>query len=257
MIPTPVLPDLDPANLFLIAVALLAGLSRGFSGFGGALVLVPPLAAIHGPIVAAPAFLISDAIMSLPMVHNAVRKCVWPDLKWIVAGAIVGLPLGVQLLTTTDPTLIRWVVSAFILLSLALLASGWRYTGPPRPGITFAVGTVSGTLSGMATIGGPPVIVYMLGGTRPVEIIRANIFTYFAAMTVVTLTLFVFRGLYTGEVLGLFLIIAPSYALGLTIGARLFPFASQATFRLIAYVLIALSAVSSMPVLDPILRPGG
>jgi len=191
------------------------------------------------------------------MVHHAIRNCVWDDLKYVIAGGVIGIPFGVSLLMTTDPTLIRWVVSIFILFSLGLLASGWRYTGTPRPVLTFGVGTVSGTLSGLATIGGPPVIVYMLGGTRPVEIIRSNIFTYFAAMTVVGIAMFLYRGLFTAQVLGLYFIIAPSYGLGLFLGGRMFSLASPFIFRLIAYVLIALSALTSMPALDPLLRNTG
>ena len=257
MIPLPDFPSLGVATFVVAIAAFLAGLSRGFSGFGGAPTLVPPLAAFYGPTVAAPAFLLCDLFVSMPLVPNAARKCAWSDLRFIVVGAVFGVPIGVTLLVSTDPTNIRWVVSIFVLASLLVLASGWRYSGRTAPVLTLGVGAASGTLSGMATIGGPPVIVYLLGGPRPVEQIRATIYVYFAILTVLVMSLFIYRGLYTREVVGLCLFLAPTYALGIFLGSRMFSLASPFVFRLIAYVLVAVSAITSLPVLDSVLRPAG
>lgn len=216
--------------------------------------MMPPLAAAYGPVVAAPAFILCDATLTLPIVHHALRNCVWRDLLPLLAGAMIGLPIGVVMLVSTEPVLIRWVVSVLILTALVVLASGWRYPGEPAPGPSFAVGSVSGLLAGFATVGGPPVLVYWLGSSRQMDVVRANIYTYFAILTTGTLFLFVLKGLFTAEVLGLYVVLLPSYGLGLFLGSRLFNFASPETFRRIAYILIALSAASSMPALDPLLR---
>lgn len=256
MIPIPVFPNIDTVHVLLLTIAVVAGLSRGVSGFGGALLMMPPLAAVYGPVVAAPAFILCDATLTLPILHHALRKCIWRDLLPLLFGAVLGLPVGVAMLVTTDPILIRWVVSLLILTALVVLASGWRYPGEPAPLPSFAVGSLSGVLAGFATVGGPPVIVYWLGSSRAMDIVRANIYAYFGLMTSCTLTLFFWRGLFTAEVLGLYLILLPSYGAGLLAGSRMFKFASPTTFRRIAYVLIAVSALSSLPVLDAYLRPG-
>jgi uncharacterized membrane protein YfcA len=44
----------DPRFPIAIGIAALAGLVRGFSGFGSALVYMPLISAVYGPTVAAP-----------------------------------------------------------------------------------------------------------------------------------------------------------------------------------------------------------
>jgi len=44
----------DPRFPIALGIAALAGLVRGFSGFGSALVYMPLISAVYGPTVAAP-----------------------------------------------------------------------------------------------------------------------------------------------------------------------------------------------------------
>ena len=94
-------------------------------------------------------------------------------------GALVGVPTGVYLLTHLDPLTIRWAIIGICAALLALLLSGWRYHGRPKPPLTVGVGALSGLFSGASQVGGPPVIAYSLGGAIPANIVRANIVLYF------------------------------------------------------------------------------
>ena len=157
-----------PAEIASTAIAiclfaLVAGLARGFSGFGGALIFVPLASALVGPLIAVPVLLLADLVSFAPRLAGNLKGCSWPQLRRILAGAVVGFPLGAQVLTGSDPTTIRWVASLLILACLVVLASGWRYRGPELPAISAGVGLVSGVMSGLAQIGGPPVVVYWLG----------------------------------------------------------------------------------------------
>jgi uncharacterized membrane protein YfcA len=172
----------------------------------------------------------------------------------MAAGALIGVPLGVYLLTRLDPTLIRWSIVAIVVLLLTLLMSGWRYHGTPKPPTTVLVGTLAGLLSGAAQVGGPPVVAYWLGGAIPAVIVRANIIFYFAISTVLSAISYIWSDLITGEVILLALYVAPLYGLGLWCGSRFFGIASEVTFRRISYAMIATAAITSMPALDGLLR---
>ncbi|CAM5283714.1 hypothetical protein ATER59S_00435 [Aquamicrobium terrae] len=50
---------------FLLGSAFIAGLARGFSGFGAALIFMPLAGSIIGPRLAAPVLLIIDAITAI------------------------------------------------------------------------------------------------------------------------------------------------------------------------------------------------
>ncbi|MGE5089718.1 MAG: sulfite exporter TauE/SafE family protein, partial [Candidatus Levyibacteriota bacterium] len=58
------------------AIAAVAGVVRGITGFGGAMVMTPPLALLFGPRFAIPAVLLLESIAAMPMllhVHTLVR----------------------------------------------------------------------------------------------------------------------------------------------------------------------------------------
>ena len=54
-----------------MGVALVAGLARGFSAFGAALIFMPLGSAILGPRLAAAVLLLADGIATLPLVPGA------------------------------------------------------------------------------------------------------------------------------------------------------------------------------------------
>lgn len=249
----PSLAPIDTATVFIAAAAALAGVSRGFSGFGGALIFMPIASALVGPTVAVPAFLVCDAIMAAPLIPKAVKSADWIDVRPILAGSVIGLPIGNWFLTHADPTIVRWSISAAIILALIVLASGWRFSSAPGLETRLGVGLTSGLLAGLASIGGPPVIVYWLSATPNVVQMRNNLLAFFACTSVLALILFTWRGLLTPQVLWLVLVCAPGYGLGIWLGTRLFPHASPETYRRLAYGMVGASALASLPVLDALL----
>lgn len=252
----PALPaDLSPAAVaFLIAVAFVAGLARGFSGFGAALIFMPVASALIGPRLAAPVILLIDAVTTLGLLPDAFRRADRREVAVMSLGALVGVPTGVYLLTHLDPLTIRWAIIAICAALLALLLTGWRYAGRPKVPLTVGVGALSGLFSGASQVGGPPVIAYWLGGAIPAGIVRANIVLYFEVSTALTIVNFFLGGLFVSTLLPLCLMTAPAYGLGLWGGTRLFGVASETTFRRICLTLIALAVLIGLPLLDGILR---
>lgn len=248
--------DFWPSLLFLAAITLAASLARGFSGFGAALIFIPLASALLGPQVAVPLLLVTDGIMTAGMIPKAIKTADRSDVLTMALGAVIGIPVGIWLLTTLDPQVLRWAIVLVATLMLGLLVSGWRYQGRPKAPLTILVGAVSGLFSGAAQIGGPPVVAYWLGGTIPALIVRANIIFYFATTTLISAIGYVWGGLFTLQILALAVTIAPVYGLGAWAGSKMFGLASEQTFRRICLAMIAVATLISMPVLDGWLRGG-
>ena len=49
-------------------ISAIAGAIRGVTGFGGALVMTPPLALLFGPWLAVPVALLLESLVAMPMV---------------------------------------------------------------------------------------------------------------------------------------------------------------------------------------------
>lgn len=238
----------------VVLIALIAGLARGFSGFGAALIFVPMASAVIGPKVAAPLLLVVDGIMTVGFVPGAWRLADKTNVFVMALGALVGVPLGTYALAHLDPLAIRWSIIAIVVALLALLMSGWRYHGQPKTYLTIAVGAISGVFSGAAQVGGPPVVAYWLGGAFAGNTVRANIILYFAVSSVITAASYLWGGLITAPIVALAVVAAPAYGIGLWLGAHMFGIASEQTFRRLCFGLIALSALISLPLLDGVLR---
>jgi uncharacterized protein len=233
------MPDLlGPSFVICALVACVAGMVRGFAGFGAAMIMTPVFSALHGPAVGVALCLLLEIAVALPVVPGVVRLVDWRRIGLLLAAAAVGVPVGNLVLTWADPEPMRWAISAIVLGAVALLGSGWRYRGRPRPATTLAAGAGSGFLNGLAGMAGPPIAFYYLAGDETVTRVRANLTTYFVFVDLVALVTFVARDLvgWNTAVLGLFL--APAVMLGGLLGARLFPLASEAFYRRLALVLL-------------------
>lgn len=165
---------------------------------------------------------------------------------------MAGVPVGTWLLTSIDPTIIRWGISAVAAFMLTLLVSGWRYRRKPTAGMTVAVGSLAGVFSGATQMSGPPLVAYWLGSTVTPATARANILLYTVLSTVITVATYLAAGLLTKSVFTLAAVIGPAYGLGLLAGSRLFGLATETIFRRICYALIALAVTLSLPVIDGI-----
>ena len=240
--------DVTSATFAVAAgAAMLAGLVRGFSGFGSALVLSPSLAALYGPKVAVPVALVLELALAVPLVPSVRHLVDWRRIALLSVAAAVTVPIGARLLEVVDPEALRWAISAVVFLAVALLAFGWGYEGRPHASATVATGAVSGVLAGSTGLSGPPVIFYELSGTQPVAHARASFIVYFSWVDVVAITVFAVGGTITGEVLLIGALLVPFYLAAALTGAALFGRASPLFYRRLAIVVLACVAVASLP----------
>jgi len=244
------------AAIAICVVAFIAATARGFSGFGAALIFMPLASSFAGPRLVAALLLVIDFVSAAPLVPNAWKEADRKATAMIVAGALVGVPLGTFFLSRLDPVTTRWIISCLVAALLVLLLSGWRYRGPDHVLLSVAVGGVSGFGSGLAQTGGPPIVGYWLGRPIASNIARANILLFFGASDLFSMLSYAASGLITWDSLKLSLLVGPIYAIGVAFGAQLFGRASERLFRAICYALIAIAAIAGLPALDGVLGRG-
>jgi hypothetical protein len=254
------LPELIPADvsthaaLAICVVAFIAGTARGFSGFGAALIFMPLASSLAAPRLVAALLLIIDFVAAAPLLPNAWREADRKATAIIVIGALIGVPLGTYFLTRLDPVTTRWIISCFVIALLLLLISGWRYRGKDYVPLSIGIGALSGFCSGLAQTGGPPIVGYWLGRPIDSKTARANILLFFGACDSFSAVSYAVSGLINRDAILFSLVVGPVYAIGVRCGALLFGRASEALFRGICYVLIALAVIFGLPVLDGVLR---
>lgn len=226
-----------------MAIAAVAGVVRGITGFGGALVMTPPLALLFGPALAVPVALLLESVAAAPMLVHTRRQVRWRVIGPILATACATVPLGAWVLASADPQALRRAIAAIVIVFSLLLLYGWRYVGRQRIATSVGLGALSGTMAGATSIGGPPVILYLLSGPDPVDVTRANLSLFVAATSLAAIA-----ALWLAGILGLpaalaALALAPGYYGGLVAGTKAFARFNDLRFR--QFTLLLLVAVST------------
>ena len=240
------------AILGIALAALLGGLSRGFSGFGAALVFVPLASAAVGPRAAVPVLALLECVACLVFLPGAWRLAERRDVAAMAGAACCAAPIGAAILAAADPVALRWAMTVLVVVAVAVPASGLRYRGPGSMPMTLGVGAVGGLMSGTAMLGGVAPATWWIGRSATAATVRANMNLYFAILTVAVTAAFAWRGLFGWSTAWLALAAGPSYAAGLWGGTALFGRASEAGFRRAGYALILVAAALGMPLWDPL-----
>lgn len=224
--------------MIVALVAAIAGVIRGITGFGGAMVMSPPLALLLGPLLAVPVVLLLESFAAAPMLAQTRRQVRWRVIGPIIAAACVTVPLGTYVLVSADAQTMRRAIATVVIVFSLLLLRGWRYGGEQRVRTGLALGAVSGTMLGATTLGGPPVILYLLAGPDPIEITRANLTFFLAAICVAGLAMLWLAAALDHRSLLLAALLAPGYYLGIVVGTRLFSRFNDKRFRQFTLVLM-------------------
>ncbi len=240
------------SGLAVMAVAaLIGGLVRGFTGFGFAMVFMPIASMVAPPAMALGILTVIDAPFSFPLAAPAIRRGRWAAVLPVIAGTAICLPFASYLMLHLDPLTIRWIISLLIAAGVALLATGWRYSGELSHLQALLTGGAAGIAVGMTGLAGPVLALFWLASrTNGMQQTRDNIMLYFALSTIVTGVVFAFNGVLSIDSLRFGLPLMLPYGIGVLIGAQTVRFATEPAFRRAAYAVIMIGAGLSLPWMD-------
>lgn len=240
-------------NLTVVAVVVMAGVVRGFSGFGFSLAAVPLLSMILPINTVVPLVLGLEAIGVLPTLGRIWRYADGPLLIRLLVGSVLAMPIGLYVLHVGTPWLLRPLISIMVLVAVILI---WK---PPNlsqggEGRTSSVmaGAISGLLNGAAAMSGPPIILFVLSRGSSQESMRATMMLFFSGSAIATLTIGLASVTYAAPEPGLFLWCLPFLALGIEIGNVLRQGVDPVHARRLALAALALSATISLIAATPI-----
>lgn len=234
-----------PETLLVVGTAFVAGLMRGFSGFGAALTVAPVLSLVVGPRAGIPAILIMMMVTSFQLVPGALRHANWKTVTPLSIGGVIGVPLGSWILIVVDPHIMRRAISAIVILFALLMMIGWRYRGRVGPMISGLAGAIGGFISGAAAAGGPPVVMFLLAGPESAAANRASIILYFLFMQAMAIAAYAVGGLMTAKTLWIAIPMIPTLALGTWLGEKMFGKTSDKVYRRIALTFLLAIGLST------------
>lgn len=222
-----------------LGVTLVAGLMRGFAGFGSAMLMAPIFAILFGSADMIVTVVAIELVVSLQLFPQVRGHADWKTLAPMSLAACAAMPLGVWLLASVDKNTIVTGVSAIIVGFVVSMWSGWKYTGRRSPYASAAVGAVSGAMMATTSVGGPPVLLYLLSGNDPPAVNRANIVTYYFLTQFLLIVIVLATGVAGWDALARAVVLFPVMLLGAWLGGRLFHgVGSERVYRNVALAIL-------------------
>ena len=106
----------------MISIITLGGIIRGFIGFGPALITIPIFAYLYSPAEA----LVLQVIMEIPstfyLTRLAIKTCNFKTVLPPFISMIFFIPVGMFLVVSINPTLMRVFISIVVIVLVIILA---------------------------------------------------------------------------------------------------------------------------------------
>lgn len=228
----------------LALVALTAGVLKGATGFGGALLMAPAFNWTMDPRRSAVLIVSIHALTSWQGVRKDAGWIRWKAVVSLCGTAIVTAALVAPWIAHADSTLTRRVAATSVVIMAGLHLGGWRWHSGDGWKPTFGVGILSGALTAACGLGGPPAAFYFAGQSQEKHFVRSNLLAYFMLLYVSTLVVFSVQGQVQSDMLVLAVLLAPLFAIGNVLGANVFRRLSVPWFdRIVGVVLVVLGVV--------------
>ena len=242
----------------LLVFATFAGaLIQAATGFGFAIVAAPFFLAAIDSTVAVPLLVMLHIVQSAMLVPRIWLEIPGRHLRALLIGAAVGCPAGLVLFLAADVRSLKLLAGIVILAaSLLLLIRQKRKvftTGAPSGPISqprdlplIVTGAVSGAMTALLVMPGPPLMIWLMGAHLPAVATRALSLSFFAACYVVVGVLSIAAGQLGPAEWGMAAVLSPLVVAGTIGGARLAGRMGEARFRTVLLVLLILSGLGAL-----------
>ncbi len=235
--------DLSNLGLVWMALAILiAGFVRGYSGFGFSALVIAASGLVMNPLHFVAVVVIWETLMTVQAWTGVSRSVDYRRVGWLLAGAVIGLPLGLWALTSISENAARAAISAYVLAMCVVLLMGWRLRSEAGAAATFGAGVVSG-LANAPGMGGLPVAAFFAAQPMAPAVFRATLVAYFPILDIYSAPLYWYSGLVTWDTLQASAIGLPLVLFANWLGARHFLKTDPQDFRRFAIGLLGLLAV--------------
>jgi len=229
-----------------VACCFIAGLVRGFSGFALSALIMASLVVILPPIQLLPICFTMELLASTIMLRAGFRHADLRTVGLLILGSITGVPLGAyattQLHVDTSRLIALGIIITFAVAQLFVTTPKIKTTNM----VTLTSGFIAGVITGLASVGGMMIALYMLAQNLPPAVTRATLVLFLLAGSLTTGINYYVLDFFSPISLARSLVLAPVVAVGVVLGALLFNPSLQRYYRKFCLVLLIGIALTSL-----------
>ena len=230
----------------VVCAVFFAGLVRGFSGFALSALVMASLAIMIPPIELIVVCWLLELFASLIMVRGGFKDGDFKMAFGLALGSAVGAPVGLYLTNTlpveTSKFLALVVVLVLALLQLLKVRATFLAT---NPGL-YVAGVTAGIATGLASVGGMVVALYVLARDAPAKTMRGSLVMFLFMTTFMSGIYLTLYGMVNQTALLRGLLFAVPCILGVMAGKVLFMPRFESYYKPFCLVLLMALAASGL-----------
>jgi uncharacterized membrane protein YfcA len=225
--------DYDMELFFFVTTIAVACLLQAIVGFGSGLIAIPlSLIYLDKETVVSSMLIVGIALNGLLV--GRIRQPISYRLVIILfLPSLAGMPVGVWVLKTMPMNLMKILVGCLVVLFTFMLYFH-KITFPKNNLLTPIAGFLSGLLKTSTTMAGPPVLILLAGQKLPKDEFRKTLVSFFLAMGLVSIALFIVNRIMTLQRASFGLVSIPFVVLAGLLGNRIAAKVPQRPFELLA-----------------------
>ena len=207
--------------LTVCGILFVAVLIRSVIGFGDGLIAMPIFVILLGIKTATPLIGLIAPTISFTILGSAWRQVnIWAAWR-LILGAFMGIPVGLWALTSVPEDIVK-----FFLGLVLILFGGYSLFTPKLPSLpneryALGFGFVAGILGGAYNTNGPPAVIYGSLRRWPPNQFRATMQAFFFPTGLMILAGQGLAGLWTRQVVTLYIFTLPFIFAAIWIGSRI------------------------------------
>lgn len=226
----------------IIPIIVFAGIIRGYSGFGFAIIAIIGMNLFFDPQQSVVIVLALDLLCSIGLWRKAVQQADFQILKSLIIGAAIGIPIGYSVLLLIPADVLKFLICLGILGLAILLFSEIKLLKTDGVRSRIGYGVVSGICTSSASAGGPIVIYYMLSSKLSSHTQRATLILFFIIADLLACAALLMGGMVDTQILKMVFILIIPTLLAVHFGQSLFyrsPPKSLKSFALPVIIVVA------------------
>lgn len=231
-------------NLFLV---LSAGIFVGFYvqtviGFAGSLMALPILLfkmELPDAIAYISIFYLFSSFFLITKEWKNIDKKI---ILQLAVASIIGVVLGIVVLTYTKPIILKRGLGVFILLYVAYAILGKRKIKLNKTGVV-SMGVLAGFFSGVFSTGGPLYVICVENTVKNIKTFRATMIGVLGLVTITRVPALAISGILNMSHLKMTLLVLPIFLLAQFLGKRTFMKIEENLFKKSLMVVLSISAL--------------
>jgi uncharacterized membrane protein YfcA len=206
----------------LLAITITAGIVRGFSGFALSAIVMASAATFLPPVQLIPICFWLELCASVLMARGGWKEADRGTVAGLVIGSAVGTPVGLYFTTTMPVETSKLVVLILVIVLATVQLAKVRIAFLATKAGLYVSGLTAGVVTGLASVGGMVVALYVLSQDAPARKMRAALVLFLFASSATSMIYLIYFEVMTMSAIKRASVFAlPTFA-GVLIGQKLF-----------------------------------